>query len=444
MQHGELGELPGISTRHGATARIRRRIAITAAAGSAVAALLFFILKDRRAVTSNSSPSASLQDRREPMTNSSPVSSLQDPFVVKTEAGTNIGTFARIEDALAAVPSGAVIELCWNGSRAIDPVTLPSKPLTLRAGRGFQPIWSSLNSASALSASAALTLEGIRFEMTSRGRAGSFPNVAPHRPRTPPSGVALLSITNGPLRIAHCTVEVKRGAMHQAGIVLANVGACHVENTVLYTPAGKAIVWQQYSGEKGSAAELTVTNCVTHAAETLWLDFRESPRARLEIARCTFHGVATLCVAPSLTTTNLEVNARQNVFHNASVILDARNSASPSLSQWLHWREQENLHRPRQGPDQRYITGGAVRDGPATLEDWNRWWNQTGANSRVVQLAFANGASDLKRSSGSFPPDPDGFRITDLILVEGPPLERDQWSRFGADTTNVGPRSVKP
>jgi hypothetical protein len=81
-----------------------------------------------------------------------------------------------------------------------------------------------------------------------------------------------------------------------------------------------------------------------------------------------------------------------------------------------------------------------VPDGPARLEDWTRWWNQTGANSRVVQLTFANGESDLKPGPGSFPPQPDGFRITDLSLVEGPPVERDQWSRFGADTGNVGPR----
>jgi serine/threonine protein kinase len=442
VQHGELGELSGISKPRGATVRVQRRVVIGSAVGLAMVGLVFFALKNRRAVTSNSSPTPSALESRE--TKRPPSASIQEPFVVLTEAGTSVGGFARIEDALAGAPAGAVIELCWNGSRDIDPVRLPAKPLTLRAGRGFQPVWSSSDSASALSASAALTLEGVRFVMT-RARRGPFSSDGPNRPRTPPSGLASLSITNGPLRIDQCTFEAKGGATEQACIVLVNVGVARVESTLFYAPAGKAIVWQQYPGENtepaGGAAQLTVTNCLTHAAETLWLDLRESTRARLEIARCTFHGLGTFCVPASLTTTNLEVTARQNVFHTASVILDSRGSTSPPLPQCLHWREQENLYKPPQGL--RYIASTAVPNGPARLEDWNRWWNQTGANSRVVQLTFANGASDLKRGPGSFPPDPDGFRITNLILVEGPPTERDQWSRFGADTGNVGPRSAK-
>jgi serine/threonine protein kinase len=455
VQHGDLSEMPLAQTSKSAVSRVSKLADETLSQAApiwksaiqqvwkpalllAVVAALFFTLKNRRAVTPNSSPSPPTQQNRE--TKPSPSASIQEPFVVKTEAGKSVGSFTRIEDALAAAPPGAVIELCWNGTRDIDPISLPPKPLTLRAGRGFQPVWNnSSGAASALSANAALTLEEIRFLMT---RARSFPNLGPYRPRTPPSGLALLAITNGPLRISRCTAEIRGGATHQAGIFLANVRACHIENAILWAITGKAVVWQQHSGgsiDPPSSTELGVSNCCTHAAEAFWLDFRDSARARLEIARSTFYGPGTFYVPASLAATNLEVNARQNIFHTPSVIFDARDPASPPLPRWLHWREQENLYKR----DQRYIVGIAAPNGPAGLEEWNRWWNQTGANSRVVQLTFANGVSDLKPGPRLVPPEPDGFRIIDLNVVEGPPLERDQWQRFGAETDNVGSRSVK-
>ena len=76
-----------------------------------------------------------------------------------------MGGFSRIEDAIAAALDNGVIELCWTDMRDGDPIKLPPRPLTLRAGRGFRPVWNSTGeSVSALSARAPLTLEGSRFE----------------------------------------------------------------------------------------------------------------------------------------------------------------------------------------------------------------------------------------------------------------------------------------
>src|SRR5262245_28897543 len=185
VQHGDLSEMPLAQTSKSAVSRISKPADETLSHAApiwksaiqqvwkpalllAVVTALFFTLKNRRAVSPNFSLSPPTQENRE--TKPSPSASIQEPFVVRTEEETNGFRvtrrlfFTRIEDALAAAPRGAVIELCWNGTRDIDPISLPPKPLTLRAGRGFQPVWNnSSGTASALSANAALTLEEIRF-----------------------------------------------------------------------------------------------------------------------------------------------------------------------------------------------------------------------------------------------------------------------------------------
>ncbi len=479
VQHGEFGELPEAQISKSAVSPVLRSNSAEGgqvskpAAGTdsqalpiwksairqvwkpapllvAIVALLFFTLINRRSLTSTSSPSTSLPERRE--IKSSPSAPLQEPFILLTETGTNLGAFARIEDALAAAPAGAVIELCWNGSRDFAAVKLPPKPLVLRAGQGFRPTWMSpAVSVPAISASAALTLEGIGFIMTrprmeeaagrDSGQPGGF---QPEVPRVPP-GLALLAITNGDLRVTHCILNVAaRGAPERACIILANVGKCRIENSQLFAANAKAIVWRQNPpgkkvGAAATVAQLTITNCVAMTGQVFWLDLHESARTRMEIARCTFGGRETFYFPPTFTKMLLEVNAHRNVFDTEFVILDGRDPASPALPQWLVWRELENLF----SPDRQYVAGPAINNGPAKLDDWNRWWNQTAANAREVQVEYANGRGDRNRNPGPPSAELRSFELTDLRVTEGPPLSREEWSRFGADTANVGPVSLR-
>jgi hypothetical protein len=432
VQRGELAGLPGSAKRAWADPRPRRRIAIGAMAGFAIVAALLFALKDR-------------PDR---LSHSSLGRPLPELFVVRAQAGSSLGGFTRIEDAIAAAPHDGVIELCWTDVRDIDSVKLPPKPLTLRAGRGFKPVWNSTgDSAVALFASAALTLEGIRFEMPALAAQRGPPvrhEFEPHVPRNPASGRAIICVTNGPLRITHCTFDARSPSTTEpACIILANVSACTIENSLLFAPPAKALVWQQNANldSAARAPQLTLTNCIAVAGQVFWLDLRESSRARMEIARCTFYGAETFYIAASLAVTKLEVNAFQNVFDTDRVIFEARNPALPPLQQWVRWREQENLYGTARYAESHYITGVAIPDGPSRLRHWHEFWNQSPVYSRQVQITYANTNSNMKLARLRLvSPEPGSFQIMDLQLVAGVALSRDEWARFGANTANVGPR----
>jgi hypothetical protein len=185
-----------------------------------------------------------------------------------------------------------------------------------------------------------------------------------------------------------------------------------------------------------------LSNCIGVAGQVLWLDLPEPSQAQIEIVRCTFYAAEAFCVSGSIGAASLGINSRGNVFDTGFMIFDGRNPASPPLRQWVRWTENDNLYSPEQRHEQRYVVGIALKDGPARLSDWNLWWNQTGANGRQVQISYANGWNDrtagrLRRVSS----EPRDFRITKLEHVAGPPLERDQWQLFGANTGNVGPPS---
>ena len=445
VQRGEFGGLPGAAKRSLQSSRVTTRAVAAFAAMSMVVALIF-AFKTRRPenVLASVLPQANGPGPTNRPVPSAAITPLQKAFVVRGQADGTVGGFDTLEDALAAVSTGDIIELCWNGLRKIDPITLPAITLTMRAGHGFQPTWKASDSAPALSASSALALEGISFEMNMPSRAGrDLPAFHPRSPRAAPSGLALLSITNGPLRISHCAFDPKGMAgSERACITLTDVADCRLENSLLHAAVAKAIVWQKDSSSRetqvaSSTPELTVSNCLAHAAEVIWIDLRNVPTARLNIARCTFHGPGMLYLSPSLVETKIEVEARQSVFHSASVILDARIPAGPDLREWLRWREHDNLYK--QIRDQPFFARDSVPYGPTRVQQWNQLWNQTNGNARIALVTFASGVNDFGPGPGLFVANPRGFQITELEIIEGPPLTRDQWKNFGADTTNVGP-----
>ena len=153
-----------------------------AAAAVFVAAVVFFGLMKRRPVEENYARP------------------LNERFTVQNRSGSRVGGYATLEDALERVPAEGVVELRWNGPREMPAMTLPRKALTLRAAPGFEPEWNSADpSRSALTASASLTLEGIRFvaslgEMEEPGgaRPAGRPGFRPYAARVAPSGAQSL------------------------------------------------------------------------------------------------------------------------------------------------------------------------------------------------------------------------------------------------------------
>lgn len=437
VQHGDFGELRGTPGASRAGARARRRIALGAGALLCLGALWFFLATDRR-----HGPAPSPARPLPP-----------DPFVVSTGTGARVGSFADLEAAFEASPADGIVDLCWTGPREMPAIRLPPKSLTLRAGRGFRPEWVVLKaSGSALGAAAPLTLEGIQFLLNpvADGRSADAPGgralLPPRAPHAAPGGTALVAVTNAVLRVAHCVFKViPRSERDLACLQLWNVSECRLDSTLLLAPMEKGVVWQRHAGGPASPpreTRLTITNCIAAAGEAVWLDLEAGPGARLEMFRNTFTGPSGLYFPPGYTTTNLEVNAARNLFDSGCLMFDARPALSRVLTACIHWSEREDLL----SPVRRYVMAPAPapEEGPSRLSEWNRWWNQDGEDLREVRVAYASGRSDVNPGGGLPPAEPQSFQVTDLQVTEGPPLPREEWSRFGADAARVGPRPDSP
>jgi hypothetical protein len=362
------------------------------------------------------------------------------PFVALTAKGERLGGFADLREAAEKTPAGGIVELCWDGPNEMTPLQLPAKALTLRAGKGFRPVWiSKSDSAAALSASAPLVIDGIRFVLEANspgafrgGGPGQFPT---QKPRVAPSGVALVSITNAPLRIAQCTLELRIGGAFQLSCVNFENGAtCRIENSFLLARLAKGILWRQKESTMASA--LTLSNCVLFAAEAIWLDFNQSARPRLELTRCTFSGPSSIYLPPSFKGGELQILASRNVFDSGALIADAREADSPPIAQWIRWREEENLHSPAR----RYILSiSSAENGPSTLKEWNHYWNQAENGSRHGNVKLGGAFTGGNARSPRMVNAPDDFKMIGMEVTEGPPLKEDQWRLYGAEVSAVGP-----
>lgn len=437
VQYGELGEFNKASQSRPATARARPRIAISAAAAVAMLGFCTFLFKEDRPGPYNGGG---------PPTNS-PISGIQDSFVVRNESGTSVGAFANIEDALAAAPSAGVVELRWNGPREVRPITLPPKALILRAAAGFHPVWvhTSLTE-SALNARAALTVEDI--EMSLRADATAGPRGPRPRPIMGPTGIGLIAISSASLRVSRSVLQLPdpqsqspAGPLAGAGlsgIVLDDVPNCELENTALLANRWTAILWRQTADRVTKLADgstetrLSVTNCIVTAFRAFRPELLGNSPAQLQMVRSTFQGLNLIEFQPNGLGRSMSVVALTNLFATVTTLGAGPNVGPNALAASMRWQGGENLFSP---PSVQNRGPGARGSPPITLAEWNRLWPEPERGSREVSIEFAGAAG----SSADFAPT--SYKITNLNVIEGPPLPSDQWSRFGADIDSVGPAS---
>jgi serine/threonine protein kinase len=456
VQRGELGPLGEISKPRWAVPQLRWRLLGGAAVGLGIIASLVLTFKEPRKPTFSSSPPTSAKERVE-LTSKPPG---QEPFLVRTETGANVGAFAVLQDALTAAPTGGVVELRWNGAREMPPTRLQAKPITLRAAKGFRPAWIHTDlSVSAISASAALSVEDI--ELSLRPDATAAPGRPRPRPRMTRSGVGLIAISNAPLRLSRSVLQLpdprlqarggQLGAAGLTAIILDNVATCDLENSALLGDPWTAILWRQTAratttltnGE--SEIRLSLSNCVVTAFRAFWIELPEDSRARLQLVRNTFRGLHLIQFPATAAGRAITVIARTNLFSMGAMLTDDRGTEREVLTASMRWQGSENLFNPSSPSGGRWSWGYIVlgnRAGPTTLAQWNQWWPEPETGSREATVTFAGGGN-MPASASRADFVRAAYKVDRMTFNEGPPLAPDQWSHFGADINNVGPRSVK-
>ncbi len=357
------------------------------------------------------------------------------PFAIYGTDGKALGTFADLKRALDAAPTGATIELRWNGDCEMNPIKLPPRALVVKAAKNSRPIWIHHSvSESALTASASLTLERIEFRYVPPGAVGQ-PSVTPRRANQP--GEAQPS---GPLIITRCLLkraeQPPNGDDGFAGITLENVSDCVLSDTALFLGTGKGIVCR-----KGQPS-IVISNCLMSASESLWMHPAPAEKsATLKLQRSSAKG-GTVILFPRDSEHKLVVEARSNLFNTAFVIVDQRSRADHLLTTWLHWQDHGNLFALDRQPGFRtsFIRLENPQLGPPDLRGWNGFWGQPGGDSleaRTVRFAT------LRQPGSPSAHEPPNFGDFDLINLEpfpnGTVLLREEWSRFGADVRSVDP-----
>lgn len=375
------------------------------------------------------------------------------PFVVHGENGQSIGEYTDLEQALRAAPGGAIIDLRWNGEREMAPIELPGRAIGLRAAKNVHPIWvhRSLRKA-ALTASAALTIEGIEFRYDPRPEANAkLANVEPPKVnRAPenssfdgrPSGASLIRAVGGSLNITRCLLKRGGSFLEEddgfAGITLQGATHCALTDTALFIGDGKGLVC------RGGQPSITISNCVLFASQSVWMD--PGAPTTLHIERSSVKGT-TFVHFPPPSAHRLSVQARSNLFNTSFIIVDQRSQAPTRLRrEWLNWEDDANLYSLTKpgGNDGGFISFVSMPGvGPRLLRGWKDFAQQAGGDSWEAQAQFAK---VRQRGSASMAEAPslEDFRVTSLRQFPGggPPPPPEQKDRFGANLNSVGPAAA--
>lgn len=312
----------------------------------------------------------------------------RSPFVVLAADGSRSSGHESLAEAVAAVPLGGVLRLCWDGPRVIPPIVLPPRPLTVRRAAEFNPLWVvNQTNGPAILATAPLVLAGPEFEFQMPAEVGrSLPRTTGADGRavfpadTIPSGLAFVHAKGARLRIEGCSFRADfdraPGSAGFACLVLEDVPTCEIEESLLDVRRGAGIVWR-FEGATGDAtnplATLELRRAAIQATDAVWFTAAGDRSARLSVHHVTFAGRSVLFLAPGLRrAARLEVEVPGCVLNTDWLLIDRRDDVSEPLPRWMRWSGHPALSHPRLGfiPNREPGTGPFV----ATQEGWDRFW----------------------------------------------------------------------
>ena len=372
------------------------------------------------------------------------------PFVALTHGGKVEQPFATLAEAVAAAKSGDTIEVRGNGPFVSAPVFI-RKALTIRAGKGFQPVIE-LNPVQAkdatplLDTNAPLVLEGLQLRKIGNDRhpAGAIPKLviahnagiraANCRFVAVPDCVAVWADWSPLCELRNCEF-LSEGLFSSIDHFLPRGGRLIVENNVMLGQDFGASFHYAQPGLADATVELTHNTMVVKNPIGIFLDLPLAPLAPGADAPAK---PIRLKASGNLLDGQVQI---MELFQSVGFLSIAKpldvNNAQAVLGRLIAWEEQNNVY-----PKAVSLLGTYVsfppRPLPAgkTLADWNQFWGVRDTASLQGKIRYRGGDPRSRPLTQLEQVTPKDFRLQ----VGSPGYKREKNGRdIGADVDMVGP-----
>jgi uncharacterized protein (TIGR03067 family) len=375
-------------------------------------------------------------------------------FVLLPRDGGAEQQFATLADAVAAANNGDTIEVNGDGPFASEPIHIAGKALTIRAGRGFQPVINLQPKEGKiedplLETDSPLVLEGLALQRLETWQGG----------RGHPERNGLLLVWKAPIRAANCRFLTKTScvgiwAIESSVCDLRNCafggpnlhaavdwtspprGALNLENCLLLAGPHGLVIHQKWTDAESSSVRLTHNTLSANVLLEYWL-------------WAPIQDVLAQVKDPAF-----RIEAKANLFDTPGHVLDfkqidqskplAAKEAETALPRLVSWRERRNIYPAK--PHQLLLLSSAgcgevlrvpvSPSGVGTTAEWGRYWGDEKNDAVPGLLRYQGGNVGTRAKSDPEQIRPTDFRLRNDSAGKGASVDgRD----LGADVDLVGP-----
>jgi hypothetical protein len=242
------------------------------------------------------------------------------PFAVVAAAGGEPRLFARLAEAVQAAEPGATIEIRHDGPVDAPTIDLGRKPLRLRAGKGYMPVFEQpTRREPILTTQGALVLEGLTFQ-------GRPPGHTQGRAEPGAAGPSLLA-ASGPLYVANCRFTVRAAPTARVACVrVSHAGTCVIRNSELHALRGDGVQWVPAAGD---AAALKLDNLIASSRMVVVLRKEHDAPASLHVTRCSLVAAALVAGDAVVEPQGLSLDLADDVLSLRALLCDPQAGGAP-------------------------------------------------------------------------------------------------------------------
>jgi hypothetical protein len=364
------------------------------------------------------------------------------PFVVRSRRGLSEREYATLAEAVRAARWRDTIEVHGNGPFSSPPIVVGSKPLTIRAARGYRPVVEFAGPADTkvnyLESRGPLVLEGLDL----RCRGGKPPGAG--------SWSSIVNVQDATLHVAYCKFLMREDSGRCLGtngsretvvrncLLLRNQSSWYSTIGVSRLPSrGRVAVLDSVLAGGGHAAEVSQDSPAALDASvqmrgntllangTWWLgDFTGSPFIRIELRGNVFD------------------NTNQFFFYSKTVVKGKSlvgAEVEVALTRQVRWRMHDNL-LPEDVPMGKFYTSSPWAAIPGmrertTLKDWDQLWGLRPNHSIQGRPGYEGGDLFTRLREAPAEVQAEDFKLTSDSPGWRGPGRRD----LGADVNDLGP-----